>query len=330
MLSDSEVAERETTASDALLAELENEPGLQVGGRLWQAMSAMKEQSARELARQAAQGAARAGARNLEGDEASGFQGEDADRSWGDGPGAQTQRGALQGELLTGGAGANPAASPAGDASSAEALRFSELRYLGQIMRTFLVCESPQGLVLLDQHAAHERVLYEQLRERQREEKPHSTALLVPHTIHLSAAESALLEGVLDELAELGFELEDFGGNSWALKAYPSDIDEKNLEELVRELALEIQSFGGGLSRDQSKEALLIRTSCHSAVRSGDVMQPQEVSALLKSLDGVPFNAQCPHGRPVAVVFDAKALDLMFRRDYEGTSKGAARDRLGC
>lgn len=221
-----------------------------------------------------------------------------------------------------------PAGAPAGeDAAGGERLLFSRLRYLGQIHRTYLVCESPEGLVLLDQHAAHERVIYERLRARRAGGSAAAQPLLFPLTLHLSSAESALVEASREELSAVGFELEPFGGNSWSLTAAPPGIEGVDPGALVRDLAEEARAFGRASQTDALEKALLARLACHTAVRAGDPLAPEEATELLRSLDGTPFGSQCPHGRPVATRFGEDALREMFGRTYEGTPRAAARER---
>lgn len=213
-------------------------------------------------------------------------------------------------------------------AAPAAALRFVDLRYLGQVHRTYLVCESPEGLILLDQHAAHERVLYEQYRGRRAGEASKGQPLLVPMTLEFSPADARLVDGALEELHDLGFELEPFGGATFSLKAAPAELFGSDLGRTIRELAAELRTFGTSGSAQAMEEALLARMACHTAVRARDALSADEVRALLTQLDGTPFHAQCPHGRPVAVRFDVGALQEMFGRTYEGTSRAAANDRL--
>ena len=207
-------------------------------------------------------------------------------------------------------------------------MAFSELRYLGQVHRTYLVCESPEGLVLLDQHAAHERVLYERYRKDRAGAAVKGQPFLVPITLELSPADAQLVSSALEELADLGFELEPFGGHTFSLQAAPSELGGADMGRVIRELAGEIQSVGRGVGASASEEALLARMACHSAVRAGHSLTPPEVDELLRSLDGTPFNATCPHGRPVVVRFDTPALKEMFGRTYEGTPRAAIKDRL--
>lgn len=214
-------------------------------------------------------------------------------------------------------------------APSSASIRFSDLRYLGQVHRTYLVCESPEGLVLLDQHAAHERVLYEQYREERAGEAAPGQSLLVPLTLEFSPADARLVEESLPHLQELGFELEPFGGNTFSLKAAPGTLGEGDVARTIREFAAEIRSFGAADSADAMEEALLARMACHAAVRAGHPLEPPEAVHLLSLLDGTPFHAQCPHGRPVVVRFGADDLKERFGRTYEGTPRAAIRERQG-
>jgi DNA mismatch repair protein MutL len=216
-----------------------------------------------------------------------------------------------------------------GPAFDVPVLRFAELRPLGQVHRTYLVCESPEGLLLLDQHAAHERVLYEKYRRERAGEVVRGQPLLVPVSLDASPAEAAALEAALPDLAELGFEVEPFGGTTFAIKAVPKVfMASSDLGRTVRELAHEIRQLGTTRTADAMEEALLARMSCHTAVRAGHAMTNEEIVSLLQQLDGTPFHAQCPHGRPVVVRFDTDALKEMFGRTYEGASKEGLRERF--
>jgi DNA mismatch repair protein MutL len=207
-------------------------------------------------------------------------------------------------------------------------LSFSALRYLGQVHRTYLACESPEGLVLIDQHAGHERVLYERFRLARAGCAMKGQPFLVPLSLELSPADATLVEAALEELVDLGFELEPFGGTTFSLKAAPAELAGSDLVNIVTELAGEVRSLGRGTLAETLEEQLLTRMACHSAVRAGHSLGPEEVTELLKSLDGTPFNAQCPHGRPVVVRFETSQLKEMFGRTYEGTSRTAGRDRI--
>jgi DNA mismatch repair protein MutL len=207
-------------------------------------------------------------------------------------------------------------------------ISFSELRYLGQVHRTYLVCEAPEGLVLLDQHAGHERVLYERFRKERAGCATKGQPFLVPITMELSPADARLVEAAIEDLADLGFEIEPFGGLTFSLKAAPAELMGSDLPRMVRELAAEVRSLGRGTVADSLEEGLLARMACHGAVRAGHSLSQAEAEELLRSLEGTPFNAQCPHGRPVIVQFDVDALKEMFGRTYEGTPRASARERI--
>ncbi len=213
-------------------------------------------------------------------------------------------------------------------AEGAPALRFGELRYLGQVHRTYLVCEAPEGLVLLDQHAAHERVLYEKFRAGRAGEAQKGQPLLMARSLDFSPAEARLVEAALEELRDLGFELEPFGGTTFSLTAAPAALEGADLPRVVRELAAELGQYGTSHAATALEEALLARMACHAAVRAGDPLLPEEARRLLESLDGTPFHAQCPHGRPVVVRFEVQRLEELFARTYAGTPRAAGRDRL--
>ena len=204
---------------------------------------------------------------------------------------------------------------------------YAELRVLAQAHRTYVVCESPTGLVLVDQHAAHERVLYERYRAERAGIARTGQPLLVPISLDLAPAEARSLEAALEALADLGFEIEPFGGTTFAIKAAPQELRDADLPATVRSLASEFRLSGSVSSADALEESLLIRMACHNAVRAGDPLEPEEMRRLLSDLAATPFHAQCPHGRPIAARFEGKSLEAMFSRDYRSTPQAARAER---
>lgn len=176
---------------------------------------------------------------------------------------------------------------------------FSSLRYLGQLDKTFLICEAAGELVLIDQHAAHERVEFQRLRARFTEQTLPVQRLLFPLRLELSDAEAAIVADAGGDLAAVGFELEPFGGTSFAVKAVPAGLRGDDPEKVLRELLGELVESGGSRAVDQRLDHVLATVACHSVVRAGDVLSGREVEALLSSMDGVDYKAHCPHGRPV-------------------------------
>ena len=195
---------------------------------------------------------------------------------------------------------------------------FGGLRYLGQLHRTYLVCEGPRGLVLIDQHAAHERMNYQRLRA-QGSAAP-VQPLLVPQLIELTQAAAALAGESAAALAAIGIEVEHFGGTSVAIKALPAPLarlDERQLPALLADLIEELSAHGRGDSLEHLADALLARAACHGSVRAHDLLAPGEAQALLDSLDATDYGARCAHGRPVVAEWGTAEIEKRFGRNYE-------------
>ena len=198
---------------------------------------------------------------------------------------------------------------------------FSGLRYLGQLHRTYLVCEGARGLVLVDQHAAHERMNYQRLRSRSGSGQVQP--LLVPQVVELPAAAAARVAEAAEMLASIGVELDSFGGTSAAVKALPAPLarlEERGLGALLTDLADELASHGRGDSLDRLRDALLARAACHGSVRAHDPLSPPEAQALLDALDETDYGARCAHGRPVVAEWTEAEIERRFGRDYASHS----------
>ena len=194
---------------------------------------------------------------------------------------------------------------------------FRGLRYLGQLHRTYLVCEGPQGLVLVDQHAAHERMNYQRLRGAGGAVPVQP--LLVPRVVELTAAAAARVAGSVEMLGSIGVELEAFGGTSAVVKSLPgalATVEEGALAALLTDLAEELAGHGRGESLERIRDALLARAACHGSVRAHDALAPAEAQALLDALDDTDYGARCAHGRPVVATFSEAEIERRFGRDY--------------
>jgi DNA mismatch repair protein MutL len=205
-------------------------------------------------------------------------------------------------------------------APAADALHFAEQRLLGQLLATYLVLETKQGLVLVDQHAAHERVLYERLRREWSERSVASQGLLAPIPVSLDPAAGALLADAAGALARLGFEIEPFGEATVAVRGIPALLSGSDPVMLVRELAAELladpeaRRLAGERPPVGAVDRLFASLACHAARRKGELLAPAEQRALLASLDAIPWAPTCPHGRPVAVPFDEREIERRFAR----------------
>jgi DNA mismatch repair protein MutL len=179
---------------------------------------------------------------------------------------------------------------------------FGSLRYVGQHARTYLVCEAAGGtLVVVDQHASHERLLFHRLREAFRARALPVQPFLLPHVVALPAAAARVLEGSLDELRNVGLDVEPFGGDSFAVKGAPAALGGADMEALLADLASQLADVERGSAVDEAYHDLLATMACHSAVRANQELSPEEARALLDGLDAIDFKARCPHGRPVVV-----------------------------
>jgi DNA mismatch repair protein MutL len=211
--------------------------------------------------------------------------------------------------------------SPAQDSvfsiRAAEAVRpgfFSSMTVLGQILGCYLVCASADGLALIDQHAAHERVTYEKLRREMAAGEVVKQNLLIPQTVQLSAGELMLLERELSQLAHAGFILEPFGPDAYAITAVPALLPEGDYRAVVRQWVAELAEVDRSQSFRQHLDERLATMACHSVIRANRKLAMEEMRALLQDLDEVEFATQCPHGRPVLVEFTRADLEKMFKR----------------
>jgi DNA mismatch repair protein MutL len=191
---------------------------------------------------------------------------------------------------------------------------FRPLRFVGQLFDGYLLCEHDGHALLIDQHAAHERVLYERLQAAQAARGVEADALLVPETIALSATECATLVEHADALGAAGLEGEPFGDGTYLLRTLPRLLRDRDAGRLVRALAAELASSGASDAARRAVDRVLATVACHGAVRVGQRLERTHVDALLASMDGVPVNAHCPHGRPVAVTLRRSAIEALFQR----------------
>jgi DNA mismatch repair protein MutL len=191
---------------------------------------------------------------------------------------------------------------------------FRPLRYVGQLFDGYLLCERDGHALLIDQHAAHERVLYERLQAAEAARGVETDALLVPETIALSATECATLAEHAEALRAAGLDGEPFGDGTYLLRSLPRLLRDRDVGRLVRAIAAELATRGTSDAARRAVDRVLATVACHGAVRVGQRLERTHVDALLAAMDGVPVNAHCPHGRPVAVTLRRSAIEAMFQR----------------
>jgi DNA mismatch repair protein MutL len=192
--------------------------------------------------------------------------------------------------------------------------RLSELRFVGQVFRGYLVCEGRDRLVLVDQHAAHERVALERLLAEYHAGAVERQTLLMPATVELGSGRAeAVVEGAA-ALTALGFEIEPFGDGTVLVRAVPALLGDADPRLAVEDVADGLLELGSHAPAAEAAEAVLGRIACHSVVRVGQTLQPAEVAALLAALETITHGSSCAHGRPVSVEFSRGQVERMFGR----------------
>jgi DNA mismatch repair protein MutL len=191
---------------------------------------------------------------------------------------------------------------------------FSSLEVLGQLLGCYLICSSPRGLAVIDQHAAHERVAFERMRRQLGNGEIERQNLLIPQILELPAGEAALLERRLDLLDRVGFGVERFGSGGYVIRTAPALLPPGDYREALRRMIAEVAEVGESEELREGLEDRLATIACHSVIRAHRKLEKEEIRALLAELDQIDFATQCPHGRPVLIELSEKQLEGMFRR----------------
>lgn len=198
-----------------------------------------------------------------------------------------------------------------------------EMTVLAQLSNAFILCQRGEDLVIIDQHAAHERVRYNKLMAEAESEEKLIQPLLVPINIEVSAQDQSILDANKDLLEEIGLELEHFGGNTFSLKAVPAYLAKNNLEKVLLGMIDDLRNFeslkGNKGDLYGRKEKVLTYLACRSAVKFGDSLSMEEMRALVDQLREADWGrSTCPHGRPTMIVLPKDELWGRFGRKYTG------------
>lgn len=205
-----------------------------------------------------------------------------------------------------------PQAPP--DATPTPLLRVP-LRMVGVVGRLYVVLESDRGLVLLDQHAAHERILFEQMLARiESGQQAPSQRLLLPETVELAPREAAFLKRHLEPLSRLGVGLREFGDRTYLLDALPPFVRTPNSRQFVTDLLDALQAAGGGVNTGRLGEDVVAKTVCRHAVKANDPLGPRELEQLVADLRLCAMPYTCPHGRPTLIEMNWRELEKKFGR----------------
>ncbi|MFW8593607.1 DNA mismatch repair endonuclease MutL [Cribrihabitans neustonicus] len=202
--------------------------------------------------------------------------------------------------------------APEAAAPGAEQLPLGAAR--GQVHENYIIAQTRDGMVIVDQHAAHERLVYEKLKRQMAENGVAAQALLIPEIVELSEGDCARLLEVAEDLARFGLGIEAFGGNAVAVRETPALLGEVNAEAMVRDILDELDDQGESQLVQARLEAILSRVACHGSIRSGRRMRGEEMNALLREMEATPHSGQCNHGRPTYVELKLADIERLFGR----------------
>ncbi len=183
-----------------------------------------------------------------------------------------------------------------------------------QLHGTYILAETPTGIVLVDQHAAHERLVYERMKEALAARGVARQALLLPEVVELDESVAARLAARAEELAEFGLLLEPFGPGAVVVREVPALLTGIDVGALVRDLADELAEWGDTLALKERIETVCGTLACHTSVRAGRRLSPAEMDALLRQMEATPNSGQCNHGRPTYVALDLADIERLFGR----------------
>ena len=184
----------------------------------------------------------------------------------------------------------------------------------GQVHENYIIAQTQDGIVIVDQHAAHERLVYERLKHQIAERSVAAQALLIPEIIELSAGDCAILLEFADDFGRFGLGIESFGNGAIAVRETPAILGEVNAKDLILDLLDEISDWGSSQLIQERIEAILSRMACHGSIRSGRRMRAEEMNALLREMEATPHSGQCNHGRPTYVELKLSDIERLFGR----------------
>lgn len=183
-----------------------------------------------------------------------------------------------------------------------------------QVHENWIIAQTATGIVIVDQHAAHERLVYERLKRQMADRGIAAQALLIPEIVELAEADAARLLDLSDDLAGMGLTIEPFGGGAIAVRETPAILGTVNATALIRDILDELDDLDDSTTLRSRIDAVLSRMSCHGSVRSGRLMRAEEMNALLREMEATPLSGQCNHGRPTYVELKLADIERLFGR----------------
>jgi DNA mismatch repair protein MutL len=203
---------------------------------------------------------------------------------------------------------------PEADFETARTVALQGIIIIGQARNTYIIAQCDDGVLIIDQHVAHERVLFDSMRKAKDERGIAIQGLLVPISLSLSAKESAVVSQRLDDIRKAGFELESFGGNTYVMRGSPASVKAKDAETVLRDMIQEIVDLSIAKHLLVHPDQVLITASCKMAVKAGEALSMEEMERLIDDLMKCENPFVCPHGRPIIVSLSNWELDRKFRR----------------
>ena len=183
-----------------------------------------------------------------------------------------------------------------------------------QVHENYIIAQTETGMVIVDQHAAHERLVYEKLKAQVAENGVPSQALLIPEIVELSDGDCARILEIEEDLQKLGLYVEAFGGGALAVRETPAILGEVNARAMILDILDELADLGSSQTVQARIEAILSRVACHGSIRSGRRMRAEEMNALLREMEATPHSGQCNHGRPTYVELRLSDIERLFGR----------------
>ena len=177
-------------------------------------------------------------------------------------------------------------------------------------MDSYIVAEGPDGLYLIDQHAAHERIRFEKVRQQRMQRNPEVQGLLEPVTFEVTPRQDQILKSCIDDLAGFGFAIEIFGDRTYLVRAVPALVAGDSWPDMLRELLDELS----GEARSRWEERMVASIACHGAVKAGQALSDEEIRSLVRQLEQCVGPWTCPHGRPTVIHLSAAQLQREFGR----------------
>ncbi|MBO6882403.1 MAG: DNA mismatch repair endonuclease MutL [Marivita sp.] len=184
----------------------------------------------------------------------------------------------------------------------------------GQVHENYIIAQTEDGIVIVDQHAAHERLVYEKLKAQMAQNFVPAQALLIPDVVEMSEGDSARLLDIADDLTRMGLTIEPFGSGAVVVRETPAILGEVNSDALLRDILDELDDQGEARAVQDRIEAILSRVACHGSIRSGRQMRAEEMNALLREMEATPYSGQCNHGRPTYVELKLSDIERLFGR----------------